>query len=106
MITQRTLTGHWEAWQPNRVSHGRERAAAWYNWVNGAPVSTGVATCPLLAPWESVIQPPLLTLAGKHSRTGSDYSADGGGEKCLFIINKTEGGSLLFLGGVISVSKK
>lgn len=27
-------------------------------------------------------------------------------DKCLFIINETEGGSLSFLGGVISVSKK
>lgn len=54
-----------------------------------------------------VIQLPLLTLAGEHSHTGSDYRHNGGRrEKCLFIINKTGGGSLSFLGGVISISKK
>ena len=35
---------------------------------------------------DSVIQPPLLTLAGKHSHTGSDYSHNGGGETNAFLL--------------------
>lgn len=74
--------------------------------VDGSPVSTGVATPSLHSsgiqwssrpcwPWQGSIPTPALTTA-----------IMGEERKCLFIINETEGGSLSFLGGVISASRK
>lgn len=50
LFTQRKWTGHWEAEQPNKISHKKERVAS-TTGVNVSLVSAGIATCSLLAPW-------------------------------------------------------
>ena len=64
----------------------QERKRVPYYW--GKRVSHFHWCCHSLSPLlgDSVIQPPLLTLAGKHSHTGSDYSHNGGGETNAFLL--------------------
>lgn len=76
-------------------------AAAWCDWVLRFPLA--LPGCPLLAPWRFS---DLGALADLGRGSAPAYSYNGGGEKGLFISNRIEGGSLLFLGGVISISKK
>lgn len=73
----------------------------------GLQFPLALPVCHLLAPW-GFSDPVALADLGRGSAPALPLPIAIMGEEknAFFVINKTEEGSLLFLGGVISISKK